>query len=107
MSTQANFDNEILTDGDRKYVVQTLATVLMTYIQKPTLDNCRNVAKSLLSAYPFLKDESVNCGDGGDDGEVCILFFGFMLLLLLSTAFMEVVCLLSDTKPQPWHQGGK
>ncbi len=28
--------NEILTDGDRKYVVQTLATVLMT---KPTLDN--------------------------------------------------------------------
>ncbi len=38
-------------------------------------------------------DESVNYGDGGDDGEVRI---GFMLLLLLSTVFMEVVWLLSD-----------
>ncbi len=44
------------------------------------------MTKPTLDNLPIL---SVN---GGDDGEVLL---------------MEVVCLLSDTKPQPWHQGGK
>ncbi len=102
MSTQANLENEILTDG---YVVQTLATVLMTYIQKPSLDNCRDVAKSLLSAYPFLKDESVD--DGGDDGEVCVHFSRFLSLFTFYTAFMEMVRVLPHSKSQPWPKDSK
>ena len=54
----------MLIDGDRRYIVQTLATVLMTHIQRPSLSHCDSVAKSLISVHNFLKDEE------GDDGEV-------------------------------------
>ena len=54
-----------LTDTDRQYVVQTLVTVLMTYVQKPSLQQCGLAAKSLTEKYPLLK------GDKGD-GEVSI-----------------------------------
>ncbi len=65
-NTQHNFDNNLLVDTDRKYVVQTLATMLMTYIQKPSLDNCSSVAKELVQQYPFLKD---------DEGDAQVLVF--------------------------------
>ena len=53
----------MLTDTDRKYIVQTLATMLMTHIQRPTLQHCGVVAKALVTMYPFL-------GDDEGDGEV-------------------------------------
>ena len=62
-----NFQQQVLTDSDRKYVVQTLATMLMTYVQRPSLNDCGVVAKSLLQTYHFLKD---NTGSDGEDGEV-------------------------------------
>ncbi len=47
---------------------------------------------SCLMTKPTLDNLPILSVNGGDDGEVLL---------------MEVVCLLSDTKPQPWHQGGK
>lgn len=63
--TTTNFSHKKLTDTDRKCVIQTLATMLMTYIPKPSLDNCGDVAKALIRRYPFLND-------GVGDGEVTI-----------------------------------
>ena len=60
-STEENLANKLLTDTDRKYVVQTLATVLMTQIQRPSMKDCQVVAQSLIAAHPFLKDDE---GDG-------------------------------------------
>ena len=42
-------------------MVQTLATMLMTHVQRPSLQHCRIVAKALTTMYEFLKD------DEGDD----------------------------------------
>ena len=60
-STEENFGRCCLTDTDRKYVVQTMATMLMTYIQKPSLHYCGVVARALTEKYDFLKDDE---GDG-------------------------------------------
>lgn len=63
-STEQNLSEQQLLDGDRKYMVQTVATVLMTYKQWPSLGDYALVAKSLIEWHPFLAD----C-DG--TGEVC------------------------------------
>jgi hypothetical protein len=60
-STTKNLEKDVLTDPDRRYMVQTIATVLMTYVQRPSLDSCNAVAKSVIDKYPFLKD---NIGEG-------------------------------------------
>lgn len=57
VSTMQNFQNQLLTGQDRKYVVQTLVTVMMTHVQRPTLSECGIVAKSLIEKYNFLSDE--------------------------------------------------
>lgn len=54
----------MLLDGDRRYIVQTLATVLMTHVQRPSMKDCETVARSLISTHSFLKDDE-------GDGEVC------------------------------------
>ena len=35
--TEENLANELLTQSDRKYIFQTLATLLMTYIPRPSM----------------------------------------------------------------------
>lgn len=57
----------MLTESDRKYIVQTLSTMLMTYAQCPSLHECGIVAQSLVGKYSFLKGED-------EDGEVGSLF---------------------------------
>ena len=47
MAQESLNNHMLLTDTDRRYVVQTLVTVLMTYVQKPSLQQCDVVAKSL------------------------------------------------------------
>ena len=99
-NTLDNFKQQVLTDSDRKYVVQTLATMLMTYVQKPSLNDCGIIAKSLLHEYPFLKDDT---GSEGEDGEVqCVLnlMCDDIHCTLLCTAFLEVVYLLSLSEHQ-------
>ena len=59
--TEDNLMKKVLTDGDRKYIVQVLATMMMTHVQKPSLSECGEVAKSLVSEFTFLKDDE---GDG-------------------------------------------
>ena len=73
-STESNFQNEILTDTDRKYVVQTLSTILMTYTQKVSMFHCTTVAKALIAKYDFLKDTE-------GDGEVYVVVHACKLLL--------------------------
>lgn len=52
-----NFSNRVLTDSDRKDVVCTLATMLMTYVPKPSQKQCRIVARRHTEEHNFLKDE--------------------------------------------------
>ena len=56
-TTEYNLLKKQLYDGDRKYMVQTLATVLMTYKQRPSLTDCTAVAKSLIKKFTFLSDQ--------------------------------------------------
>lgn len=50
-----------MIDSDRKDVVPTLATMVMTHVQCPSLQQCGIVAKALVEKYNFLKDDE---GDG-------------------------------------------
>ena len=54
-STESNFHAKKLADDDRKYVVRTLATMLCTYVQRPSTADCELVARSLVATHPFLK----------------------------------------------------
>ena len=60
-STEANLTNEILTESDRKYIVQTLAVMLMSYVQKPSLGDCEIVSEALHMKYTFLQGSEVCC----------------------------------------------
>ena len=39
-------------------MVQTLATMMMIHVQKPSLSDCQAVSESLHNKYRFLGDES-------------------------------------------------
>ncbi len=70
-STEENLTKHRLLSEDRKYMVQVLATVLMTYVQKPSKYQCSLVAKSLLQKLTFLKE-------GDEEAEVsCFLLPGY------------------------------
>lgn len=71
--TETNLEEEKLTDGDRKYMVQTLATVLMTYDQSPSLSTCLVVAKSVVNKFQFLKDTE---GTSEVSITICLLLIG-------------------------------
>lgn len=91
LGTEKNFQNKILTDTDRKYVVQTLSTVLMTYAQKISLFHCSTVAKALIAKHAFLKDAE-------GDGEVRYNQFSISAIVMFSkffVAFLEVVYIQS------------
>ena len=57
-STEANLESKVLTESDQKYVVQTLATMLMSYVQRPSLKLCLVVSRALHEKFRFLGDES-------------------------------------------------
>lgn len=61
-STENNFQNKILTDTDRKYVVQTV------YHTDDIHTEGVHVAKALIAKYEFLKDTE-------GDGEVCVFVY--------------------------------
>ena len=46
----------ITDDKERKYIVRTLATVLMSYVDHPRMSDCAIVAKALIVKFPFLAD---------------------------------------------------
>lgn len=54
--TQQNLDAKKLADDDRKYIVRVLATMLCTYVPRPSMKHCEIVAKSLVLKYAFLKE---------------------------------------------------
>ena len=47
---------KIFTDDDRKYICRVLATMLQTYVQRPSIKQCEIVAKALVREFPFLKE---------------------------------------------------
>ena len=63
-ATDKCLEKKVLTEKDRKYIVRTLSTILMTYVQKPTIHDCDVAATSLVARWSFLAD-----GEGG--GQVC------------------------------------
>ena len=54
--TDRNLKQKRLTEDDRKYIVRTLATMLLVHIQKPSKNDCVHVAKSLVRNHFFLKE---------------------------------------------------
>ena len=55
--TETNLADDVLTDSDRKYMVQTLATMLMSYVKRPSLSDCLVISKALHRKFNFLGDE--------------------------------------------------
>ena len=55
-TAEKNFHNKLVTDCDRQYVVQTLATVLTTHVQLPSFSDCDIVVKALVHKFSFLND---------------------------------------------------
>ena len=86
-STEKNLHDNTLIDSDRKYVVQTLATMLMTHIQRPSLQQCGIVAKALVGKYNFLKDDE-------GDGEVSMQVACIPIWLAVHLTFLMLQCTL-------------
>ena len=56
VDTQKNLKDKKLGDDDRKYIIRVLATMLCTYVQRPSMRDCEIVAKSLVARFSFLKE---------------------------------------------------
>ena len=54
--TQSHLEKRTFDSSDRTYIVRVLATVLLTYVKRPSMKDCEKVAKSLLLKYAFLKE---------------------------------------------------
>ena len=52
--TEQPLAEEVLVYANKKYIVQTLACILMIQVQRPALKQCRAVTKK---KFPFLKDD--------------------------------------------------
>ena len=55
-ATETNLHNKTVTSKDQKYIVRTLATILMRYVARPRKSDCAVAAKALVAKYPFLAD---------------------------------------------------
>ena len=82
-----NFKVEILTDMDRRYIVHTLATMLMSSVPVPTLHDSAVPAKALIKAYPFLADTS----PGGREPPHVSFFHSYHNLLFLEIVLLDEI----------------
>lgn len=55
-ATEKSLKESIISDQDRKYIVRTLATILMSHVPSPKMSDCAIAAKALVAKYPFLGD---------------------------------------------------
>ena len=55
-ATEKNLREKILTDQDRRYIVRTLATILISHVSSPKMSDCAVAGKALVAKYPFLAD---------------------------------------------------
>lgn len=58
VETEVRLKKKSCTEQDRKYMVQTLTTVMMTYVQRPSLNDCQVVSAALHKKFKFLGGES-------------------------------------------------
>ena len=56
-ATEKNLERNVLTDDDRKWIVRTMSTILMTHVQRPTMADCNVVARALVDKWKFLADD--------------------------------------------------
>ena len=56
-ATESNLERRILKNHDRRYMVRTLAPLLMSHIQSPSVNYCMTVSKALHEKFPFLKED--------------------------------------------------
>lgn len=68
-STECNLKKHVLTDADRIYMVQTLSTVLMTHVVRPTMSDCLHVSKALHRKFRFLGN------DGSSEVTILLLIY--------------------------------
>ena len=55
-ATEKNLRAKLIVDKDRKYIIRTMATIVMSFIDRPTMADCAVAAKALVTKYPFLQD---------------------------------------------------
>lgn len=84
--TQKNLQAERLIDQDRRYIVRTVSTMLLSSISRPTIDDCANPAKALVAKYPFLADAT-------EDGRTShVNYFLIFMVFFFSVCLDEVYC---------------
>ena len=59
--TEENLANKKIADDDRKYMVRVLATMLCTFKQSPSRNDCGVVAESLVRKFSFFKESVSFC----------------------------------------------
>ena len=70
VETEARLKKRSITEQDRRYMVQTLATVMMTDVQKPSLLNdCQVVSMAVHKKFKFLG------GEGSEVNKLPFLYF--------------------------------
>ena len=55
-STIDSLEQKKYTTDDRKYMVRVLSTMILTHVQRATMNDCAQVSKALTRKYPFLGD---------------------------------------------------
>ena len=86
-----------MTDNDQKYMVQTLATLLMTYKSKPSLKDCLDVSSGLHKKFPTLGDES---SEVCDQMHILLVMVWYVFL-----EFLEMVHIYKKPKCQQEDDG--
>lgn len=73
-------------------MVQMLATMLMTHVQRPSLQHCRIVAKALTKMYEFLKDDE---GDGEVRKLMCYMHNVSSVCTVLAKPLADIILLIA------------
>ena len=55
-STMDSLEQKKYTTDDRKYMIRVLSTMILTHVEKATMNDCAQVSKALTRRYPFLGD---------------------------------------------------
>ena len=80
--TVKNLEVERVTERDRKYIVRTLSTMLLSKIPNPSLRDCCGPAEALVNKYPFLGDASEDGKDSYVSNLNCWLFYNVIHITL-------------------------
>ena len=83
--TQKNLQAERLTERDRRYIVRTLSTMLLSTNPHPSMSDCSVPAKAIVKEYTFLADAS-------EDGKEMFYFIlPFPIIIIMQFSWMKFI----------------